>query len=131
MAGDSRWYRAEEESQQREKAPRLSTLQQSILYWLRHEVRRRQRTGDALQIPYPELVSAMHADKMAVTNDIRRLLRKGLVDISLPPGSWVRYVMLTEKGTAQTKRDTGATGRRHEYEEERRIPGAFSRRRKR
>lgn len=131
MAGHfSRWFRDEEEPTRRDKASHLSSLQQSILHWVRNEVRRRQRAGDATQIPYPELVSAMRADKMMVTNDVRRLLRKGLLEVSLPPGSWVRYITLTDKGDTHARRVAGDTGSRREAEE-RRFMGTSARRKKR
>ncbi|MBM3227216.1 MAG: hypothetical protein FJZ47_25905, partial [Candidatus Tectomicrobia bacterium] len=66
MAGKfSQWFRTERERppkrDKREAVLRLTPLQQSILHWLRHELRRRQRVGDTGMIPYPELVSALHA----------------------------------------------------------------------
>ncbi|MGE3540519.1 MAG: hypothetical protein AB7N91_24145 [Candidatus Tectimicrobiota bacterium] len=132
MAGKfSRWFHADEEPAVRERAPRLSTLQQSILHWVRNEVRRRQRAGESPQIPYPDLVSAMHADKMAVTSDVQRLLRKGLLEMTLPPGAWVRYLSLTDKGDTQARRVAGDTGRKRPEEDERHMLRALGRRKKR
>jgi DNA-binding MarR family transcriptional regulator len=98
MAGKfSRWLRTER-SPQRDASLRLSPLQQSILHWLRNELRRRQRVGDAGMVPYPDLVRALRADKASITSEVRHLLRKGLLSVTLPAGEWVRYVMLTEQG---------------------------------
>jgi len=82
---------------------RLSQLQQSILHWLRNELRRRQRAGDAGMVPYPDLVRALTADKASITSEVRHLLHKGLLGVTLPAGGWVRYIMLTDKGEAQAK----------------------------
>ena len=93
----SRWFRAAPPPR-RAAALRLSPLQQSIIQWLRHELRRRQRVGDADMVPFPDLVRALHADKASITSEVRHLLKKGLLSITLPAGEWVRYVMLTEQG---------------------------------
>ena len=98
----SRWFH-KERPPKRETPLRLSSLQQSILHWLRNELRRRQRAGDAGMVPYPELVRALTADKASITSEVRHLLRKGLLGITLPTGGWVRYVMLTDKGEAHAK----------------------------
>lgn len=98
MAGKfSRWFRTERPPQ-RDVSLRLSPLQQSILHWLRNELRRRQRVGDAARVPYPDLVRALRADKASITSEVRHLLSKGLLSVTLPAGEWVRYVMLTEQG---------------------------------
>jgi DNA-binding MarR family transcriptional regulator len=94
----SRWFRTEERPPQRDAALRLSPLQQSILHWLRNELRRRQRMGAAGRVPYPDLVRALRTDKASITSEVRHLLRKGLLSVTLPAGEWVRYVMLTEQG---------------------------------
>src|SRR5713101_6645800 len=107
MAGKfSRWFGAER-SPQREASLRLSPLQQSILHWLRNELRRRQRAGDAGMVPYPDLVRALHADKASITSEVRHLLKKDLLGVTLPAGGWVRYIMLTDKGEAHAKTLSG------------------------
>jgi hypothetical protein len=99
MAGKfSRWFHTERPPQRAAAALRLSPLQQSIIHWLRNELRRRQRVGDAGMVPYPDLVRALRADKASITSEVRHLLRKGLLRVTLPAGQWVRYVMLTEQG---------------------------------
>ena len=108
MAGKfSRWFRTEERPPQRGASLRLSPLQQSILHWLRNELRRRQRVGDAGMVPYPDLVRALRADKASITSEVRHLLRKGLLSVTLPAGEWVRYVMLTEQGDTYAKTLSG------------------------
>ncbi len=102
----SRWLHAEH-TPQREAPLRLSSLQQSILYWLQHELRRRQRTGDQRSVPYPELVRAIDADKASITSAVRSLLQKELLGMSLPTGEWVRYIVLTDKGEAHAKTLSG------------------------
>ena len=92
---------------QRNASLRLSPLQQSILHWLRNELRRRQRVGDAGMVPYPDLVRALRADKASITSEVRHLLRKGLLSVTLPAGEWVRYVMLTEQGDTYAKTLSG------------------------
>jgi hypothetical protein len=49
-------------------------------------------------VPFPDLVRALHADKASITNEVRYLLHRGLLSVTLPAGEWVRYVMLTEQG---------------------------------
>ena len=93
----SRWFRAARPPQ-RAAALRLSPLQQSIIHWLRQELRRRQRVGDAAMVPFPDLVRALRAEKASITSEVRHLLKKGLLSVILPAGEWVRYVMLTEQG---------------------------------
>jgi hypothetical protein len=103
MAGKfSRWFNTEHPPKH-ETSLRLSPLQRSILHWLQNELRRRQRAGDAGMVPYPDLVRALTADKASITNEVRHLLRKGLLGVTLPVGAWVRYIMLTDKGEAQAK----------------------------
>ena len=107
MAGKfSRWFHTERPPQ-RDASLRLSPLQQSILHWLRTELRRRQRVGDTSMVPYPDLVRALHADKASITSEVRHLLKKGLLSVTLPAGEWVRYVMLTEQGDTYAKTLSG------------------------
>ncbi len=107
MAGKfSQWFNTEHPPK-REASVRLSQLQQSILHWLRNELRRRQRAGDAGMVPYPDLVRALTADKASITSEVRHLLHKGLLGVTLPAGGWVRYIMLTDKGEAQAKHLSG------------------------
>jgi len=108
MAGKfSRWFRTEN-APQRQTSLRLSPLQQAILHWLGHELRRRQRAGDAGSVPYPELVRAIDADKASITSEVRHLLKKDLLGMSLPSGGWVRYIVLTDKGEAYAKTLSGS-----------------------
>ena len=102
----SRWLDTER-APQREAPLRLSTLQQSILYWLQNELRRRQRAGDISRVPYPELVRAIDADKASITSEVRALLHKDLLGMSLAAGEWVRYIVLTNKGAAHAKTLSG------------------------
>lgn len=90
-----------EYSQRQEPRPRLSSRQQAILQWLRQEARRRPQSASG--VPYPTLVAALDAEKVLITNDVRSLLKKGLVAVTLPPGAWVRYVALTDKGAGQVR----------------------------
>jgi hypothetical protein len=107
MAGKfSRWF-STDHTPERDTALRLSPLQQSILHWLRNELRRRQRVGDPGHVPYPDLVRAMNADKASITKEVRHLLHKDLLGMTLPPGGWVRYIGLTERGEAQARRLAG------------------------
>ncbi len=107
MAGKfSRWLHTERPPK-REASLRLSPLQQSILHWLRNELRRRQRAGDAGMVPYPDLVHALNADKASITSEVRHLLKKDLLGVTLPAGGWVRYIMLTDKGEAHAKTLSG------------------------
>ena len=92
---------------QREAPVRLSALQQSILHWLQRELHRRQRAGDTGSVPYPELVRAIDADKASITREVRSLLKKELLGMSLPTGAWVRYIVLTDKGAAYAKTLSG------------------------
>ncbi len=92
-----------ERVQQRVSKHRLSDLQQSLLQWLRAELRRRQRANDGAGVTFPEVVRALRADKASVTTSLRHLMRKGLVETALPRGSWVRHVSLTELGEAQAR----------------------------
>lgn len=112
MAGKfSRWFR-EERPPQRPAVPRLTVVQQSILHWLQRELRRRERAGEELWVPYPALVQGVGGDKVSLTNAARQLLRKDLLTVTLPPGAWVRYIGLTEEGAAHAK--TLTNQQRHE-----------------
>jgi hypothetical protein len=99
---DARLFERERRYQQATKM-RLSALQKSVLQALRSELRRRQRTGTAQDVPYPALVSAVAADKASITSSVRQLLRKGLVLVTVFTGEWVRYVALTEEGEEQAQ----------------------------
>src|SRR5262245_14185578 len=96
-----------EQTPQRTAPVRLSALQQSILYWLQHELHRRQRAGGPGSVPYPELVRAIDADKASITSEVRALLQKDLLGMSRPAGEWVRYIGLTDKGAAYAKTLSG------------------------
>ena len=107
MAGKfSHWFSTEGRPQ-RQPPLRLSALQQTILRWLRQESRRRQQTGAPGSVPYPELVRAIEADRASITSAVRRLLHQDLVGMSLPPGSWVRYITLTDQGEAHARTLSG------------------------
>jgi DNA-binding MarR family transcriptional regulator len=80
---------------------RLSSLQLAILRALHADLRR--HPGTTAGIPYFHVVQAIKADKASITTGLRQLLRKGLVSLTLPPGSWTRHVMLTEEGQAYVK----------------------------
>ena len=84
---------------------KLSALQQAVLHWLRREQRRRPQLADGIGIPYPDLAGALGVDRAELSACLRRLIRKRLVVATLPRGSWVRYVALTDKGEA-TPRQT-------------------------
>lgn len=103
MAGKfSRWF-GPERAPQRDTSLRLSPLQQAILHWLRHELHRRQGAGKTDGVPYPELVRAIDADKASITAEVRRLLHKNLLGISLPTGGWARHITLTDMGEAHAR----------------------------
>ena len=76
----------------------LSDLQKTIMQWLYSERRRRQRKGDTDPVSFPAVVQAVNTDKASVATGLRQLMRKGLVDVTLPRGAWTRYVGLTEQG---------------------------------
>ena len=89
-----------------DKKLKLSALQQAVLHWLRREQRRRPQLADGSGIPYPDLVRALGVDRTELSACLRRLIHKRLVVATLPRGSWVRYVALTDKGEANPRRDT-------------------------
>ena len=103
MAKHSPHVSRRERVQQRVSKHRLTDLQQSLLQWLRAELRRRQRANDVAGVTFPEVVRALRADKASVTTSLRHLMRKGLVETALPRGSWVRHVSLTELGDAHAR----------------------------
>jgi DNA-binding MarR family transcriptional regulator len=80
---------------------RLSSLQLAILRSLSADLRRRPRTTTG--VPYSDLLHATNADKMSITTSLRQLMRKGLVLLTVPRGSWTRCVTLTEQGQAYAK----------------------------
>ena len=84
-----------------DKKLKLSVLQQAVLHWLRREHRRRPQLADGGGIPYPDLANALNVDRAELSACLRRLIRKRLVVATLPRGSWVRYVALTDKGEAK------------------------------
>ena len=80
---------------------RLSGLQLAILRSLYADLRQRSRTTTA--VPYSDLLRTTTADKMSLTTSLRQLMRKGLVSLTVPHGSWTRCVALTEQGQAYAK----------------------------
>jgi hypothetical protein len=80
---------------------RLSGLQLAILRSLTAVLRRHPKAAEG--IPYSDIVRAVHADKDSITLGLRQLMRKGLILLTLPRGSWTRQVRLTEQGKAYTK----------------------------
>ena len=89
-----------------DKRLKLSALQQAVLHWLRREQRRRPQLADGSGIPYPDLASALNVDRAELSACLRRLIRKRLVVATLPRGSWVRYIALTDKGEVKPRQDT-------------------------
>lgn len=89
-----------------DKKLKLSALQQAVLHWLRREQRRRPQLTDGNGIPYPDLASALNVDRAELSTCLRRLIRKRLVVATLPRGSWVRYIALTDKGETKPRQDT-------------------------
>jgi DNA-binding MarR family transcriptional regulator len=90
-------------NRRQERLPRtakrhLSELQKMIMQWLYTERRRRQHKGDAVPVSFPAVVKAVNTDKASVATGLRQLMRKGLVEVTLPRGAWTRYVELTEQG---------------------------------
>ena len=90
-------------SQTSDQKLKLSALQQAVLHWLRREQRRRPQLADGHGIPYPDLARALSVDRVELSACLRRLIRKRLVVATLPRGSWVRYVALTDKGAANPR----------------------------
>ena len=79
----------------------LSELQKAVMKWLYTDARRQRRIGNATEVSFPTLVQAMATDKLSVVTGLRQLMRKGLVEVSLPRGAWNRMVKLTEQGEEQ------------------------------
>jgi hypothetical protein len=87
-----------QERQPRAAKRHLSELQKTIMQWLYTERRRRQRKGDPVPVSFSAVVEGVNTDKASVATGLRQLMRKGLVDVTLPRGAWTRYVELTEQG---------------------------------
>ena len=90
-----------QERQSRPANRHLSELQKTVMKWLYTDGRRRRRMGHAEEVAFPALVQAMATDKLNVITGLRQLMRKGLVEVSLPRGAWNRMVKLTEQGEEQ------------------------------
>ena len=84
---------------------KLSALQEAVLHWLRREQRRRPQVAGSNGIPYPDLAQAFGVDRAELSTCLRRLVRKQLVLATLPRGSWVRYISLTEKAEPKPRQD--------------------------
>lgn len=100
MDHDRSTSRRKERRDQRPARRHLSAIQQRMLIWLQDE---RQRTDTPDGIPFPTLVQAMKTDKLNVMTSLRQLMRKGLVAVTLPRGSWTRYIDLTPQGMDQAR----------------------------
>ena len=96
-----------------EQKLKLSALQEAVLHWLRRELRRRAPLADAHGIPYPELAQALGVDRGELSACLRRLVRKRLVVASLPRGSWMRYVTLTDKAQASPQQNPPGDRKKH------------------
>ena len=107
-------------SQASDKKLKLSALQQAVLHWLRREHRRRPQLADGSGIPYSDLVSALNVDRAELSACLRRLIRKELVVATLPRGSWVRYIALTDKGEAKPRQDSPKEHREYRDSSDRR-----------
>lgn len=92
---------------------KLSALQQAVLHWLQREQRRQARLADGNGIPYPDLAQALDVDRAELSACLRRLVRKRLVVATLPRGSWVRYIALTDKGEAKPRQNPPREHRKH------------------
>ncbi len=101
MEHDRSTSRRKERRDQRPARRHLSAIQQRMLIWLQDE--RRRQTDTTNGIPFPALVQAMKTDKLNVMTSLRQLMRKGLVAVTLPRGSWTRYVDLTNQGIDQAR----------------------------
>lgn len=100
MEHDRLTSRRKERHDQRPARRHLSAIQQRMLIWLQDE---RQRTDATDGIPFLTLVQAMKTDKLNVMTSLRQLMRKGLVAVTLPRGSWTRYIDLTNHGIDQAR----------------------------
>lgn len=103
MEQDRSTSRRKEKKDQRTAKRHLSEIQQRMLLWLQEELQRQPRTDAGDGVPFPALVQAMRTDKLNVMTSLRQLMRKGLVAVTLPRGSWNRYIDLTEQGVAQAR----------------------------
>ena len=92
---------------------KLSALQQAVLHWLRREHRRRPQVAGGNGIPYPDLAQALGVDRAELSACLRRLVRKRLVVATLPRGSWVRYISLTDKAEAKPLENAAKNRRKH------------------
>ena len=115
---------------------KLSALQQAVLHWLRREQRRRPQIAGGNGVPYPELAQALRVDRAELSTSLRRLIRKRLVVATLPRGSWVRYISLTDKGEDRpaangSKDRRGRADPRDAWEREPRRPRPKARSRRR
>jgi len=87
----------------REATPHFSHLQKAILCWLCREGQRRQRSDETTAIAFATLVHGLKAEKTEIVMSLRRLMKKGFLEVTLPRGAWTRYVSLTEKGGKYAK----------------------------
>ena len=124
-----------QERQSRPAKRHLSELQKAVMKWLYTDGRRQRRMGHAAEVTFPALIQAMGADKLSVVTGLRQLMRKGLVEVSLPRGAWNRMVKLTEQGEEQAhslvkaeqpKLPRPEPDRRHRQRREKRGRGAGS-----
>jgi hypothetical protein len=128
-----------QERQPRAAKRHLSELQKTIMQRLYTESRRRQRQGHSVTMSFPAVVEAVNTDKVSVATALRQLMRKRLVDVTLPRGAWTRYVGLTEQGeehaytlvkASRPKLSQPDPDRRHRQRREKRARdrGKYSRR---
>lgn len=96
-----------------DKKLKLSALQQAVLHWLRREQRRQPQLAEGSGIPFPDLARTLGIDRADLSACLRRLIRKRLVVATLPRGSWVRYIALTDKGAAKPERPASGEPRNH------------------
>ena len=101
---------------------KLSALQQAVLHWLRREQRRRPQMAGGHGIPYPELAQAISIDRAELSACLRRLIRKRLVVATLPRGSWVRYIALTDKAEAKPPQNTSKDHKKNRDPRDHREP---------
>lgn len=87
----------------REATPHFSHLQKAILCWLYREGQRRQRSDETTAIPFATLVHGLNAEKTEIVSSLSRLMKKALLEVSLPRGEWTRYVSLTAQGEKHAK----------------------------
>jgi hypothetical protein len=82
----------------RQTIPHLSHVQKAILCWLYREMQRHQGSAETRRIPFARLVHGLAAEKAELVISLRRLMKKGLLEVTLPRGEWTRYVSLTTTG---------------------------------